>query len=255
MCGYILCAFAGVDVSLDLSEKVRDRVRYDFFGTCDSTMAQMRKIIDDGWTKEVCVVSAGAQKSGRGRYGRQWLSGAGNIFLSLGFCSAKHDLGDVVMCFSVLARRVLARVTQVYVKWPNDIYGFQGKLLGILAETYNRWCILGVGINTRTAPLSYVSSLAQEAQSVPTNNTIISGILEEFIPWLDGGGGFVHMREEWLCHALYLNQRVRVDVPGGAYVQGTFLGVDARGRALVMCEAQKKKWCFAHGSMRPVKNV
>lgn len=239
---------------LELSEKLRRRVRYEFIESCDSTMARVRLMIDGAESDAIFVIYAGTQTSGRGRYGRQWLPGSGNIFLSVGFCPGKHALESLVLCVSVLVHRVLARITPVYLKWPNDIYGTKGKLSGALLETYNNWQVLGVGINTLTVPLSYVSSLAQEAhQSIPTNEKIISAILEEFVVWLDSNQTFSMMRDEWLSHALYLNQRVRVDQPGGAYVQGVFSGVSEKGCALVRCEGREH--VITHGSLRPIRHA
>lgn len=104
------------------------------------------------------LVIANAQRVGRGRGGRRWMSRAGDgIWMTL--LERPNDLEAL----DVLSLRIgmrLARVldrhagTPVRLKWPNDLYAGGGKLGGILVEARWRdgrpdWAAIGVGINIR----------------------------------------------------------------------------------------------------------
>ena len=239
-------------MELVLDPKFRWRICYNYFDVCVRTMLEARSIIEAmGQEGMIYVTVAGHQTGGRGRMGRQWLSGEGNIFMSIGFCHGGVDLEGLVLSFSVLVRRVLGAIVPVFLKWPNDIYGKKGKISGALLEQAGSWCVLGLGINTQEAPLSYVSSLAQEGAQVPANDKIVADLVEAFVEWLDRGQRFKDMREEWLDHALYLGERVRVDSGGRAPLEGVFQGVDVHGRACILCH--DGPYVCASGGMRPVR--
>ena len=96
------------------------------------------------------LCAADSQSAGRGRHGGTWHSPRGGIYLSLA-----HALTVPRSCIAGLGLLIAARLVErfnergagVSVKPPNDVVCAQGKLAGVLVETTERCCVMGVGVN------------------------------------------------------------------------------------------------------------
>ena len=90
------------------------------------------------------------QTAGRGRYGRAWMSPAGGVYLSLS-CALTAGRERVsalgLNTTAALAAMLRGRGCEVHVKPPNDVVCAAGKLAGVLVETTDAVCVLGVGLN------------------------------------------------------------------------------------------------------------
>lgn len=102
------------------------------------------------------AVLAETQTAGKGRQGRNWVSVRGNILLSVyrPFQCKLEDLYGLSLVVGIAIARVLKAngLTDVQLKWPNDIYWQERKMGGILIETkQNRPgtidTIIGIGLN------------------------------------------------------------------------------------------------------------
>lgn len=102
------------------------------------------------------AVLAEHQTAGRGRLGRRWQSPFGsNLYLSLVWpLPAGTRLQGLSLVVGVLLAELLAErgVSQVGIKWPNDIYVGRRKLAGILVELAGNLesdpvAVIGVGVN------------------------------------------------------------------------------------------------------------
>ncbi len=101
------------------------------------------------------VVAALEQTAGRGRLDRVWRSKAGrSITLSALFrrVSAGFHAGAIVGLAALEVIRALAPETEIYFKWPNDLYFADRKLAGVLSEGVVRQgelagVVCGIGIN------------------------------------------------------------------------------------------------------------
>jgi BirA family transcriptional regulator, biotin operon repressor / biotin---[acetyl-CoA-carboxylase] ligase len=108
---------------------------------------------------EGLVIFAESQTSGRGSYGRKWLSAPRNglwfsILLRTPILPNRWPV-LVQMAAMAGADAVEKLVHQpVRIKPPNDLILGGGKLAGFLLETSNSWDfqVLGIGINVRSAP-------------------------------------------------------------------------------------------------------
>ena len=102
------------------------------------------------------IVRAESQTAGRGRRGRKWASGKGNLYFSMAFEFDLKNVGNLVMISSLS----LAQVIEEYnpnarpsLKWPNDVLINNCKLSGILIEKgEGNYVIMGIGINVATTP-------------------------------------------------------------------------------------------------------
>ncbi|MEO5668082.1 MAG: biotin--[acetyl-CoA-carboxylase] ligase [Bdellovibrionota bacterium] len=130
--------------------------------SCASTQDEAReRLIKSG--EDFVAVRAEKQSRGRGRQDREWVSPAGNLFLSLGFRidpSVARPWPFVSLLTGMAAARSLENLgcwdSSCFVKWPNDLYRLQGKTLakigGILTELRKDILLVGIGINVETAP-------------------------------------------------------------------------------------------------------
>ncbi|HEY1736206.1 MAG TPA: biotin--[acetyl-CoA-carboxylase] ligase [Methylovirgula sp.] len=191
---------------------------------------------------------AKAQRKGRGRQQREWISPAGNLHASLLL------LGEVAPAIApqlgfvagVALRKALLKSlpdgTRLKLKWPNDILCDGAKLAGILLEstmTDGRFaCVIGIGVNCTSAPegLAYrATSLAASEAEIQDAREVFQALSHEIVVALDrfaGGAGFSAIREEWLAAAGGIDGPIRVVTPN-ATREGIFRGIDAAGRLIL----------------------
>ena len=116
------------------------------------------------WAKEqiaffqrdkVTIVSADSQTSGRGQYGRSWLSSSKeNIYISFCFfiSEGQNDPLSLTHLMAIAVAQLLEEEQLVpQIKWPNDVLIDGKKIAGILCETVPVenmiGVIIGVGLN------------------------------------------------------------------------------------------------------------
>jgi BirA family biotin operon repressor/biotin-[acetyl-CoA-carboxylase] ligase len=139
----------------------------------DSSNTELMRRARDGRTDPVLLI-AEQQTAGRGRLGRNWVSGAGDsLMFSLGLPLAPRDWSGLSLAVGVSVAESLqpqlpaagSGAPKIGIKWPNDLW-LEGdrKLAGILIETASfvgshqhdahapRYVVIGVGINVRPRP-------------------------------------------------------------------------------------------------------
>lgn len=120
----------------------------------ESTNKTLWELIEKGCPPFTVVVGY-QQTAGRGQWGRQWESGVGGLYLSLGLELALTVDASIQLTWSSawgIAAVLREREIPVLIKWPNDLILDDRKLGGILIETKITQGILskavvGVGIN------------------------------------------------------------------------------------------------------------
>lgn len=104
------------------------------------------------------TVSAGSQPQGRGRQGKSWESEPDkNLLFSVLLYPQIHPSMQFDVCRSVSVAvaefiKETFSIENVYIKWPNDIYINDKKLVGILIEHFLsqdiiNYSVAGIGIN------------------------------------------------------------------------------------------------------------
>ncbi len=121
-----------------------------------STNDHLKQLGNDG-CKNGTVVVARQQTKGKGRLGRQWLSGKDNsvmFSLLLRPDIAPNEVSAITPLAGIAICKALRKFTNLdcMIKWPNDIIVGRKKLVGILCEMsaeFDRveYIITGVGIN------------------------------------------------------------------------------------------------------------
>jgi BirA family biotin operon repressor/biotin-[acetyl-CoA-carboxylase] ligase len=142
---------------------------------------------------EGLVIFAESQTSGRGTYGRKWLSAPGSglwfsILLRSRICPSRWPLlvqMAAIACGDAVEKRVMQPAR---IKPPNDLILGGGKLAGFLLETSNSWGfqVLGVGINVRSAPEIAgfpTSAVEQFARDHVSRSALAVDFLTRFEEW------------------------------------------------------------------------
>ena len=128
----------------------------------DSTNAEARRRAEAGETGPVWI-TAERQTAGRGRRGRNWETGKGNLAATLLIVTAKPPVEAAqisfvaaLAVFDLAAAHVPAAL--ISLKWPNDPLLGGLKTSGILVESGAHtagglWLAVGIGVNLATPPV------------------------------------------------------------------------------------------------------
>ena len=124
------------------------------FKTVISTNESAIKIIKNSNINYGMVV-ADKQKSGRGQYGKKWVSYNGNLFISFfyRFDDLAVSLKQITKINCLLVKKLLSIYykKKITFKKPNDLLINKKKICGILQEKISKlnkkYLIVGIGIN------------------------------------------------------------------------------------------------------------
>ena len=184
------------------------------------------------------IITAKKQSSGRGRYGRNWQSLEGNLFLSQ-LIPNNIPVTHLVFVTSLSIAEALCEITNedIIIKWPNDILVNRKKISGILIETYEDKIIIGIGVNLVSHPdLRDTIYPATDLQSLGYN-VQPDDFLQIYIRYFDKNlalcsQNFLIIRQKWLEFAKYLNSPIKVRYSDYTK-EGLFKGIDEQGFLLL----------------------
>jgi BirA family transcriptional regulator, biotin operon repressor / biotin---[acetyl-CoA-carboxylase] ligase len=221
--------------------------RLEAHGELTSTSDEAKKCAREGASSGLWVV-AERQTKGRGRLGRSWVSGQGNLYASLLFfpAMAPARFPELSFAAALAVAKTLKRLApsaKVRCKWPNDVLIEGKKASGILVEAESSgdpakpWAVIGVGINVETAPsaVDFPATALLDFSTEKYNKynvfTEFSKVLAETLT-LWGKEGFTPIRTQWLNLAWRRGESLTVET-GGEAIPGVFEGVSASG-ALIL---------------------
>ena len=109
---------------------------------------------------EYGMVTAISQKSGKGQYGKKWISFKGNLFISFFFKIKNQNLNikRITKLNCELIKKLLSKFykKKITIKLPNDLLINGKKICGILQESIvkegQKYLIIGIGINLIKSP-------------------------------------------------------------------------------------------------------
>ena len=196
--------------------------------------------------EEGLVVAAEEQTAGRGRFGRAWVSMAGqNLSFSVVLYPNRWALSRLSVAASVAVLRGIHQATGLTasLKWPNDVRLGGKKVSGILVESalrqgHAQHAILGIGINVNQDPSEELAGgykatcLAKELGQRVSREEVMKAVLAEL--------GLVYMElkgwgdtwEQWQATLETLGKTVRVQW-GDHVEEGYAQGVDGDGNLIL----------------------
>lgn len=212
-------------------------------------------------------ITAGEQTAGRGRRGRVWSTGKGNLAASLllidpappAVAATISFVAGVALHQSVIDVAGPALAERLSLKWPNDLLLDRHKVAGILVEgeklASGRFAVvIGMGVNCISHPeidgAAYPAS-DFAARGTPVDSETLFGRLatrmaEEIGRW-DAGTGFATIRSAWLTRSRGLGETIRVNLLDRS-VEGRFEALDATGR-LILLRADGKREALSAGDL------
>ena len=217
-----------------------------WFDELGSTNAEARLRAEAGEAGPLWI-AARRQTAGRGRRGRSWESGQGNLAATLltTLDRGVAEAAQVSFVAALAVRDLAARFvpgTLVKLKWPNDVLIAGAKTAGVLIESGRHeaadlWLGVGIGVNLSSAPerldypaTSLAAHLAQGVDRAPTQDEALQILSRAFEHWLNvwERDGFEPLRSEWTRSAVGLGQRC-VARTGDREIEGVAESMDADG--------------------------
>ena len=106
------------------------------------------------------MVLSELQISGRGQYGKKWISYKGNLFVSFFYNlkNLKISLNKLTKINCLMVKKCISQYykKKIYFKKPNDLLIQKKKICGILQEKVNKlnhsYLIVGIGVNLIKSP-------------------------------------------------------------------------------------------------------
>lgn len=213
------------------------------------------------------VLLAEAQTAGRGRRGKQWYSPfATNLYLSMywplrqGMSAA---MGLSIVIGTVLAETIRnAGVSDVALKWPNDVLVGKKKLAGILIDLEGQvideaHAIIGVGVNLSmpewlVTPIDQAwTDLQSELSTKLNRNQWVASLIARLRAGLVDfdNYGLEPFIKRWLAFDDLFNRSVTLTM-GSREIHGVAKGIAADGALCVELEGTVKHFHAGEVSLR-----
>ncbi len=208
-----------------------------------STQDEMKVLLESrNPVPHLTAITAVTQTGGRGRQGRSWVSGEGNLFASIylsGFMLPVTWVPHWVGLSLVESLQNLSLSAEdLQLKWPNDLYfKREFKVAGILCEKVDHGVIAGVGVNIQSHPdLADRKSTSLQAE-FPT--AVVAGfskmLLSEIIRVMANEPDLLRLKQAYLEHALFHagDDLKWVDPATQVAGEGRLIGLGDHGELLV----------------------
>jgi BirA family biotin operon repressor/biotin-[acetyl-CoA-carboxylase] ligase len=213
------------------------------FDEIDSTNAEARRRAEAGEVGPLWLVAL-RQTSGRGRRGRVWETGEGNLAATLLFSTDKPP-GEAAQV-SFVAALAVADLLAAYVpaslvslKWPNDPMLGGLKVSGILVEsgscaTGGLWIAVGMGVNLASKPIDSerpaTALTTYRAAPPPSPVEAVEVLADAFVRWSRVWAtlGFPAIADAWTARAHGLGEPCVARL-GTEVVEGIAEGLDVDG--------------------------
>ena len=188
-------------------------------------------VLPETGNKKFCF-SAEKQTNGRGRLGRKWNNGAGNLMFSLIVKCENYNVGRLALICGISVLQTIQSFDaskNLALKWPNDV---------LLERKDEEYMVAGLGVNIKNAPILennlYKATSLKDCGISVTKEKFLGRFFEIFDNWLEKieKKEFNAIKETWTQNAKGINQDIEVENIKGRIV-GKLMGVDETG-ALVL---------------------
>jgi len=204
---------------------------------------------NNGLSGSVCF--AEYQTAGKGRRGRQWVSPYGsNIYLSIlwRFQQGPAAISGLSLAIGVAVIRALKQhqISDIGLKWPNDIYSQGKKLGGILVEVSGETdgpcsAVIGLGLNL-FLPETQAEGITQAwtdlskitGQSQLSRNQLAGILLNHLLPVIAEyeSAGIQAYLDEWRSYDCLSGKTATLFI-GQQQFEGIVQGIDDNGMLLI----------------------
>ena len=184
------------------------------------------------------VVVSEKQKKGRGRFGREWISELGGLYMTILLKEKNLDKVKYLTLIATIAvAKSIRKLTKlnVLVKWPNDVLINDKKVCGILTETISsieNYTLVGIGANINQKKfdkkiINKATSLKIETNRNYSINQIIKIIINNFNLLYKYYKNYSHKKiiDIWKKYSHTLGKNVKVKTLSGTYI-GRAIDID-----------------------------
>lgn len=223
----------------------------------DSTNSYLKRLVKEGVASDGLIITTDNQTLGRGQQGASWQFQEGK---SLAFSVLKryenlliHDQFSIAMATSIGVQKALKKIgiSEVKIKWPNDILSDQKKLCGILVEnmvqgTLIKETIVGIGLNvneTNFLNVPKATSLKLESGINHSINDVLNEIARAVLDELEALklGDHILLKNEYELNLFRMGVPSRFKDVSGKEFEGTILGVTELGQLRVAIEGDNER--------------
>jgi len=204
----------------------------------DSTNSEARRLAEAGEQGPVWI-TADRQTAGRGRRGRVWEQGSGNLAATLLIVQPPPDYAQLSFAAALAVADTAAHfapAAPIAVKWPNDVLADGRKMAGILLEAGPGWLAVGIGINLSHFPegTEFPATALSSFTTPPPPADALAVLAVRFAHWYGAwmDEGFEVLRAAWLARAGGLGAPIRARLPHETR-HGLFEGIDGNGALLL----------------------
>ncbi len=226
-----------------------------FLPSCHSTNDIASEIIQNNEFIDGTVILTDHQTAGKGQRGNVWESAPGenllmSIILKTSFVKIERQFDlSIAVAVSVFEALKVCGVSNLSIKWPNDIYINQKKIGGVLTENSILGqkmgnSIIGIGINIHQTKFENprASSLVLEAPKMAfERETIIEKICEflEYNLSLLKEGKTDLLEKKYSENLFALNEQ-RMFKTSEGIVEGKIIGVTENGLLKIISQNKEK---------------
>ena len=236
------------------------------FDSLDSTQNKAKELAGKD-EPEGAVILAEKQTAGKGRFGREWVSGAGGIWSSVIFRPKMppHNIPVFSLVLSLAISEAIERVCKVrcFLKWPNDVLVYVNggkspkykKVCGILVEMSaeaerTNWVVAGFGIDANNLLPDTLKGHAVSLKDVTGSKIdrleLLVATLEKIETYYGSflKSGFEEMRKDYLRKCVLTGKNVSI-TDAGIKTAGKCAGIGTDGSLLVLSSSKTLKKFFA----------
>lgn len=207
--------------------------------------------------EEGTVIIAEKQKKGIGRFGREWLSPKGGVYVSVILKPkiSPIDASKMTLTTGIAVAKVIRKLgLDATLKWPNDVLIHGKKVGGILTSMSTKdgkveYIIVGIGINANiyisTFPKELqksVTSLKEELKKEVSLEKIIGDILYEVETNYETfkKGNIAYLLNEWKRLSDTIGKKVKIKMRT-EIIEGEAVGVNRDGALILKLEDSSVK--------------
>ncbi len=231
--------------SIDLDVLFPSGFEYIYLERVDSTNKYAREHSSD---IENAVIAAGEQYAGVGKNGSKWIASKdGSLIFTLVFTTSLDiEKAEMLPLFigAAIHEALKLRGISSYIKWPNDIYIEDKKLLGILCESIIsngkiKKLIIGIGINVNQTADELFSKKAVSLHSYTgkyfNRRELLNDILISILKRGSDPDNIKEFSRTAVNENLYLKNKYISFVLNKKY-RGRLIGINDKGEIVILTD-------------------
>ena len=226
--------------------------KFLYFDEVNSTNEKANELAVD--VEEGTVIIAEKQKKGIGRFGREWFSPKGGVYVSVVLKPkiSPIDASKMTLIAGIAVAKVIRKLgLDAKLKWPNDILIHGKKVGGILTSISTKeykidYVIVGIGINANVDLSMFpkevqegATSLKGELKTEVSTEKIIEDVLYEiemnYEIFKFKKGNFTYLLNEWKRLSDTIGKKVKIKMQTEV-IEGEAVGINRDGALILKLE-------------------